>query len=937
MVDRLDKSQLEQIEGVAIVDIDERSLAKLGPYNKWPRSHHGKVVNNLTAGGASAVIFDILFKTADFGKRQTTEVVDILKKADKNTPWDRLVPAIRAGLNYDSILVSYVANSPMVIGAALLNDTTAYQHKSDWEALSTEDWHNKINPSSTAKLSPDIMSKLRTFSLLDNIFPEFGRAASRIGLVNVVPDADGVHRRIPIMHNFPDPKVSKTKGEFVYPIIALQGCLHLLGKTLKDIEIKLGEYVNLGAPFRIFNKNGLITTSYPHFTLPMVREIIRKKKEIRALGPDNTSSVHITNPIIVRKNADEEVEIEIFGGQIMPLDWVIALRGSGLTLEKAAQIPQEEQVSISQNLTLGPGEEKGMFLLRNPQEDEEAEMDTFTLDVILNQWPLKQIESLKPEGVYFASILLDIGYNKRAGRINAPIPILTKEVLTSITSASINQVNNIKEGEEISFGREIKIPVDEYGCMLIYYQGKGKPNRTYRYLSYYDVISDRYDPTQYQGKAFILGSSATALFDIVASTFEEDYPGVEIHATLLNTILTNTFMRPMKKYHTFLIVLCISLFIGFITYFLPPVWSVIISVFTGGLYLYVTLQYFNVGLWVEVMRPELAIIFTFLMVILARYIFEERDKKFLNDAFKNYISPELIDQMIESGSKPSLGGSEGIITAYFTDIQGFSTFSEKLGSPTKLVELLNEYLSAMTEILIGNQGTLDKYEGDAIIAFFGAPVVMKDHAGVACLTALYMQEKLKELRKKWASEGEKWPEIVHNMRMRIGINSGPIVTGNMGSRMRMNYTMMGDAVNLAARLESGAKQYGVYSIASEDSLKLTAGQVISRELDLIRVVGKSEPVRIFELLCTKDTITPDIQKCLDIFAAGLDFYRRQKWDDAIREFTECGKFEPHNPATNPGCKTMPSLVMLERCEQYKTDRRIHLPEDWDGVYTATEK
>ena len=352
----------------------------------------------------------------------------------------------------------------------------------------------------------------------------------------------------------------------------------------------------------------------------------------------------------------------------------------------------------------------------------------------------------------------------------------------------------------------------------------------------------------------------------------------------------------------------------------------------------------------------------FVGMVMYKLLTEEKDRKFLKATFRNYLSPELIEAMHEARTMPKLGGEAKVITAYFTDIQDFSAFSEKL-TAEQLVELLNEYLSAMTEILIENNGTLDKYEGDAIVAFFGAPVSLPDHAYRACRVAVAMQETLGELREKWRREtevpgspsrnvknlppedwrpGEKWPVIAHNMRMRVGINTGEIVVGNMGSSMRMNYTMMGDAVNVAARLEAAAKHYGVYTLISyhtletpvpvnESSLPLRE-LVEARLIDHITVVGKSEPVKVYELCALKGGLNPEETRLLEIFERGIGHYMRMEWDRAIEVFGNARAIErfPENGIT-------PSDVYLRRCTAYKEKPPVAPGEVWAGVHSLTVK
>jgi adenylate cyclase len=281
---------------------------------------------------------------------------------------------------------------------------------------------------------------------------------------------------------------------------------------------------------------------------------------------------------------------------------------------------------------------------------------------------------------------------------------------------------------------------------------------------------------------------------------------------------------------------------------------------------------------------------------------------------------------------PKLGGDEAVLTAFFTDIQSFSTFSEKLGSPTRLVELLNEYLTAMTDILFAHGGTLDKYEGDAILAFFGAPVPMADHAAKACATALAMQRRLDELRRKWQSEGERWPSLVHGMRMRIGINTGPIVYGNMGSTVRKNFTMMGDAVNLAARLEGAAKQYGVYTMVSDATYVAADKAFEVRQLDRIQVVGKSEPVVVYELLAEKGALPADLKALVEKYNEGLALYYARQWAQAETVLTEAEALEPMRAAAPGGMS--PSRRIIDVC---RANRANPPGPEWDGVTRLTMK
>ena len=442
------------------------------------------------------------------------------------------------------------------------------------------------------------------------------------------------------------------------------------------------------------------------------------------------------------------------------------------------------------------------------------------------------------------------------------------------------------------------------------------------------------NPSEFKNKIVIIGASAVGVEDLKMTSVGKNVPGVYLHASIISNLIDRDFIQQVSPKSIFLILLIVNITMGILvmqgsnlTY---PLLLFFLS-FSGyiGLSFY---QFDHSRLWFLLISPLFALSINLLLLYIVKSFTEGREKKFLKAAFSNYISPELIDIMYQSGEAPKLGGDVGQRTAYFTDIQGFSTFSEQLSAP-RLVELLNEYLTVMTDILVEEHGTLDKYEGDAIIAFFGAPMPLADHAERAIRTALRMQEALGTLREKWTSEGDKWPVIVHQMRMRIGINTGEIVTGNMGSKMRMNYTMMGDAVNLAARLEESAKQYGVFTQISHFTYNEVKDKFVFRELDTIRVVGKSEPITTYEPLMAieqKDTVLLKIQ---EIFSLGLSCYKAQKWDEAIAYFNESLKYEYERYPTLTK-KPNPSKIYIERCEEFKISPP---PNNWDGVYNLTHK
>jgi adenylate cyclase len=494
-------------------------------------------------------------------------------------------------------------------------------------------------------------------------------------------------------------------------------------------------------------------------------------------------------------------------------------------------------------------------------------------------------------------------------------------------------------------------------------------------------LGEEYDVTKspFYNKIVIIGVAVEVIHDTKSTPYynymgvQQLTPGMETHANAIQTILHGNYLnvlggRIIDLFHDypfsrFLVVAGLSLIAFLLLMYLNPVvagilifiegliyFGIACGLFTGDLLWMVKkfsavilpnsfvtnhMNWFTVHLpgvgestVIPIVVPLAGILVTYTSNVIYRFLIEQRDKKFLKDTFGTYISPELIEKMYEEKQEPKLGGETGYLTAFFSDIQSFSSFSEVL-EPERMVALMNEYLTEMTTVLLNRRGTLDKYIGDAIVAFYGAPVPVEDHEFQACMTALEMGYRLAELREKWKQE-EGWPEIVHNIQHRIGLCTGNMVTGNMGSTMRMNYTMMGDTVNIAARLESSAKQYGVYIQVAENTYSAVKDQFEWRFLDYVRVKGKKVPVKVYELLAEKGKLDEQNRKAVEAFHEAQKLYFEQKWDLALEAFREAEKLE----VMFPGRNTNPSAVFITRCEYLKQNPP---GDDWDGVWTLTAK
>lgn len=494
-------------------------------------------------------------------------------------------------------------------------------------------------------------------------------------------------------------------------------------------------------------------------------------------------------------------------------------------------------------------------------------------------------------------------------------------------------------------------------------------------------IGEEFDITNspFYNKIVVIGTSVEVHHDYKQTPFynfwgiQQLTPGMETHGNAIQTLLDNNYIQVLGGQlteliygyplsHTLLIAL-LSVVAFLILSFLNPVIAGILIILEGIIYFGIACglfvddlfwmikssmasilpnatvadypEYFATALpgigqslVIPIVAPIVSLFVTYTANVIYKFIVEQKDKNFLKDTFGAYISPDLINQMYTDKQEPKLGGVAGYHTAFFSDIQSFSSFSEVL-EPTRMVSLMNQYLTEMTDTLLEHKGTLDKYIGDAIVAFYGAPVSMENHEYHACLTALEMEKKLVNMRQRWKEEGD-WPDLVHNIRHRVGLNSGEMVTGNMGSAMRMNYTMMGDTVNLAARLEPAAKQYGVYIFVAENTYKAVADQFDWRFLDYIRVKGKKKPVKAYELFSLKGELSEQNSQLVQAFDEGMELYHDQNWVKAKKQFKEALKLE-EKFSDRP---TTPSAVYLDRCDYYKNDPP---GKDWDWVWTMRTK
>ncbi len=424
------------------------------------------------------------------------------------------------------------------------------------------------------------------------------------------------------------------------------------------------------------------------------------------------------------------------------------------------------------------------------------------------------------------------------------------------------------------------IPTDEMGRLLIDYLG---PPKTFPYVSISDVLAGTVPAGTFRGRIVLVGTAATGIFDARSTPFSPVHPGSEIHATVIDDILSRRFLaKPASSdlYDVLAIVLGAAV-IGLVVPRVSGVAALGVATVLCGLH-----------------------------VAVARALFVR---------FGQYVAPAVVEEMLKDPSRLRLGGEERVLTVLFSDLQGFTSNSERY-TPHQMFELLSEYYGRMTERIFAHEGMLKEYVGDELMAIFGAPVAQADHAVRACAAALEMLEHRKAMTKEWLATGR--PPLI----ARTGINSGTMLVGNTGSEYRLTYGVLGDNVNLASRLEGLNKEYGTQILIGENTAALVGDAFVLREVDRVRVVGKTIPTRVYELVAASRTPLPDeLLETLRRYAVALETYRALDWAEALQRFEEIIKISPGD---------RPSLTMARRCRTY-----IETPPqaDWDGVYELTRK
>jgi adenylate cyclase len=502
------------------------------------------------------------------------------------------------------------------------------------------------------------------------------------------------------------------------------------------------------------------------------------------------------------------------------------------------------------------------------------------------------------------------------------IPGFHTELARLFFGVGKKQLNITPERLELpASGSSFAVPLlDEEFGMINYQYGL----RDFSAISFAQVLQAGFDPGFFKDRLVLIGSSHSMSEDRHFTPLGGPEYSIFVHAQIVQNFLNRSFVQPFFIGHGYLLGLC-ALLVGTVMILLnmQPLHSLLL---TFGLNIGLLFGSGYLFLWagraVDVMPALLSLFASFVLLVGKRYYAEHSEKLLLKNAFQYYVTASVMNEILKDPSKLKLHGEERTLTVFFSDIEGFTSLAEGM-SPLVVVDLLNEYLTQMTEIIFRHDGLLDKYEGDAIMSVFGAPIDQTDHAVKACRCALEHQRVLVQLREKWRREQK--PQ----MRVRIGINTGLVVVGNMGSKMRFDYTVIGDNVNLAARLETANKLFQSDILISGNTAELVAGKIVTRCLGMLKVAGRRQVIPVYEVLCCSDDPNPGIlaskQEMKSVYEAGLNACLKREFPEAVAVL---------RPYVTQHPEDRPAVLLLRRCEAFC---QTPPTADWDGTMVQEQK
>jgi len=853
------------------IEIDDQSVEAEGRFQDWTREKYADVLHLLHLSGARLVGFDVYFiepsaRVVAAEQLLSLPVIDraaveaVFSRVDADRQFEAAIRA--AGNVYLALYLGIVnreiqrAEAPRQVEARDADEELAYQ---------------VLRARAPRLMVPAAASTLNRAHYIEPPLRMLREAARGFAYAQTVPDLDGARRRFPLVYQYED---------VVLPSIALSMVCDLLDVPLTAVEVRPGRHVRL----------------------PQAR-----------LRPDSV--------------VDIEIPIDQYGN--MDVNWAgrweetfarfshIALRRAYLREQRQARLEALKEIVAADAALAGDRRALLDAMRARGLEDEAANeravrtwYQARMIEAALHEDPaltaaaFYQSRGLAQPGAEHLSMFAAVaGANRVAAALERDPHLGDAELLQSLADADSCMARQWVAYVRARMGPSGLLPGARPLFCFPYVMHEGK------------AIT----PESLRGKVLFYGQNSTGSTDLSVVPFQGDFPMVGIYSNVLNTILHGSFIRRPPSWSNAVLLIVLGVFMGLVVTRLRVLQgALVVGLLLGAYALTAVLLFAHLHIRLELVGPLAVMVGGYLVVTIYGYLMKEREKEFVQGAFGHYLSPAVVQQIVANPTMvEQLGGEERVMTAFFSDIASFSTISECL-SPSELVRFINVYLTEMCAIIESYGGTIDKFEGDAIIAFFGAPIYLDDHARRAVLACIDQQRRLRQMRQEWAV-GDSLPPRLQELRqqweqqgrvfahVRMGITAGPMVVGNMGSRTRVDYTMMGDTVNLASRFESAQKMYGTSIMANDAIHDAVADEVVMRRLDFIQVVGKVEPVTAYEILERKGELDEARMRVLELYNRGLELYDRYEFGKARELFLQALAVLPSDG---------PSALYADRCEEY---------------------
>jgi class 3 adenylate cyclase/CHASE2 domain-containing sensor protein len=868
---------IKQNPDIATIDIDNRALEEEGRWQDWTRDKHAKLLDVIRRGDGALVGVDIYFseeseRVVHFQDMKRAASVDEVFAKFRDFDEELATATKKAGNVYLGATFVFAEKGVDVKSPVFVNLSARRLPKDVLDFLLKEGSCISA-PSANTNALPQAVSP-QTFPI-----PRLVNVARGVGFAQIVREADGLVRKYPTFIQY-EPKGEKTS--YWFPSMGLAMACDYLKVPLKNLHVVPGKYIEIPGAF-------MSDGSRKTLRIP-VNE--RGEMIINWAGDYKESFRHF--PYSTLKRLGEQDSFYRIKEFLSSQDPDLFRHPDEMMKKVSSTFPDIDNVSTYFAYLYGAHWYEMLV------EEGEKELSPSLFEEFFGLTPESAPGLFKDQTEVFNTVRTYV----------LMLSLLKKNPGISLKKAA----ENIAAEPEL-----IEAAYNRIHDMLR--TGGPKPSdHPLYFLEPLTLDGKQLSLDDLHGGVFFYGLTAEGTHDLNPMPFNPRYPMVGAIANVFNTIVTDQFITPLAVVWKFPVFIVIGLLAGFILSSRTTIrGSLFTMLFLIAYLLFAYWIFVDRRVWIDIVGPTGIIVMSDAGIIWYKFNTAEKKRRFIKNAFEHYMNPNVVAAIAKNPDMLELGGKEMELTAFFSDVAGFTTISEQLTAP-QLVELLNEYLTAMTDIILKYDGLLDKYEGDAIMAVFGAPIHYSDHASKACFVALEMQAELKRIREQWKGEGK--PEL----HARIGINSGMMVVGNMGSKTRFDYTVMGDAVNVASRLEGVNKQYSTYIMISEFTYALCKDDVRVREIDLIRVKGKAKPVTIYEVLArSTEKLTDDLVQAVQAYEAGLQAYRQRNWKDAMSAFEQALAARPDDG---------PSLTYLNRCKAYVT---APPPADWDGVYIMTTK